>query len=132
MRIGSYAIFHSVSYNGAIDMTLFSKCFTHLYRMHFPILINWMSPFPILGLLGGIFHLDSIFKRNFCKQTVENLAASDLVLHWLPMSHKKDARLICIMKPSVMCSEKTMCANPESAKKKRYLKMSSAEVVCCK
>ena len=27
----------------------------HLCRMYFPILINWMSPFPILGLFGGIF-----------------------------------------------------------------------------
>ena len=35
-------------------------------RMYFPILINWMSPFPILGLLGGIFHFYSNFKRKFC------------------------------------------------------------------
>ena len=41
--------------------------------MYFPILINWTSPFPILGLLGGIFYFYSNFKRNFCKQTVENL-----------------------------------------------------------
>ena len=27
----------------------------HLCRMYFPILINWMSPFLILGLFGGIF-----------------------------------------------------------------------------
>ena len=27
----------------------------HLCRMYFPILINWTSPFPILGLFGGIF-----------------------------------------------------------------------------
>ena len=46
------------------------------------------------------FHLYSNFKTNLCKQTVENLirrrvfAASDLVLHCLPMSHTKDARLI--------------------------------------
>ena len=29
---------------------------THLCRMYFPIVINWTSPFPILGLLGDIFH----------------------------------------------------------------------------
>ena len=29
---------------------------THLSRIEFPTVINWMSPFPILGLLGGIFH----------------------------------------------------------------------------
>ena len=39
----------------------------------FPILINWTSPFLILGLLGGIFYFNSNIKRNFCKQTVENL-----------------------------------------------------------
>ena len=31
------------------------------------------SPFPILGLLGGIFHFYSHFKRNSCKQTAEHL-----------------------------------------------------------
>ena len=35
----------------------------------FPILINWTSPFPILGLLGGVF----LFKISFCLQTVKNL-----------------------------------------------------------
>ena len=44
-------------------------------------------------MLGGIFHFYSNFKRTFCKQTV---AASDLGLHFLPMSHKKDARLIWV------------------------------------
>ena len=46
---------------------------THLCRMYFPIIINWTSPFTILGLVGDIFHFYSYFKRNFCKQTVENL-----------------------------------------------------------
>ena len=46
---------------------------THLCTIYFPILINWTSPFPILGLLGGIFHFYSNFKRNFCKQIEENL-----------------------------------------------------------
>ena len=69
--------------------------------MFFPVIINWTSPFPILGLLGDIFHFHSYLKRNFCKQTVENLirrgfAASDLELHCLPMSHKKNARFIWI------------------------------------
>ena len=41
--------------------------------MHFPILINWTSSFPIIGLLGGILNFYSNFKRNFCEQTVENL-----------------------------------------------------------
>ena len=46
---------------------------THLCRMYFPILINLTSPFPSLGLLGGISNFYSKFKRNFCLQTVENL-----------------------------------------------------------
>ena len=58
-------------------------------------IINWTSPFPFKGLLGGIFHFYSNFKRTLCKQTVETRsAASDLGLHCLPMSHKKDVRLI--------------------------------------
>ena len=57
----------------------------------------------ILKDAGWYFSFYSNFKIN-CKQTVENLirrrishfAASDLVLHSLSMSHKKDARLILI------------------------------------
>ena len=68
---------------------------THLCRMELPTVMKWTSPFPILGLLGGIFHFYSNFKRNFCKQTVKNLIRRrHLVLHCLPVSHKKDARLI--------------------------------------
>ena len=49
--------------------------------MDFPISINWTSSFPILWLLGGIFHLYSIFKRNFCKQTVQNLIRCRILRH---------------------------------------------------
>ena len=31
------------------------------FMLNFPILINWTSPFLILGLLGGIFHFYSNF-----------------------------------------------------------------------
>ena len=66
--------------------------------MEFPSIINWTSPFPFSGMLGGIFHFSSNFDRNLCKQTVETQnAASDLGLHYLPTSHKKDARLIFII-----------------------------------
>ena len=41
--------------------------------MEFPTVINWTSPFPFSGLLGGILHFYSNFNRPFCKQTVENL-----------------------------------------------------------
>ena len=50
-----------------------TKSLTHLCRMEFLIVMNWTSQFLILGLLCGIFHFYSNFKRNFCKQTVENL-----------------------------------------------------------
>ena len=67
--------------------------------MDLPHLISRKSSFPILGVLGGIFF--PIFKRTFCKQTVNILiidqtlhyAVSDLGLHLLPMSHKKEPRL---------------------------------------
>ena len=63
-----------------------------------------MSPFLILGMLGGIFCFCSNFNRKFCKQRVETLitdqmptcAVSDLGLHCLLMSHKKDVRLIWV------------------------------------
>ena len=57
----------------------------------FPILISWTRQFQILGLLGVIFHFYQNVERRFCKQTVENL-----VLHRLPMSHKKDGMVIWV------------------------------------
>ena len=45
---------------------------THLCRMYIPILFNWISPFPILGLLGGVFNFYSSFKRSIRKQNMEN------------------------------------------------------------
>ena len=52
--------------------------------------------------VGWYFHFYSNFKTYLFKVTVENLirrrvfAASDLVLHCLPMSYTKDARLIWV------------------------------------
>ena len=54
-------------------VTMSCICLTHFSRMYFPILINWTSPFQILGLLCGIFHFYSNFKGNFGKKTVKNL-----------------------------------------------------------
>ena len=70
--------------------------------MYFPILINWTSPFPILGLLVGIF----IFYSNFIRNSGETdqtlrFAVSDLVLHCLPMSDQKDARHIWVKEFSI-------------------------------
>ena len=38
--------------------------FTHLSRMDIPNLINWTNLFPILALVGGIFHLIGILMEN--------------------------------------------------------------------
>ena len=57
----------------------------------FPIHINWTSLFPILGLLGGISNFIQILKEaNSGEPGQTRFAASDLVLHCLPMSHKKE------------------------------------------
>ena len=67
----------------------------------FPILINWTSPFPILGLLGGVCSFLFVLKYTSVSNIGEpnqtpHSAASELGLHCLPMSHKKDARLIWV------------------------------------
>ena len=70
--------------------------------MNFSISIIWTGSFPILGLLGGIFHFYLNFKRKLLWANSEEsdqtprFAASDLILHCLPMSYKKDARLIWV------------------------------------
>ena len=61
----------------------------------FPFLsINWTSPFPILGLLGGFYHFIQILKETSVSN--KRFAASDLVLHCLQMSLKEDARFIWV------------------------------------
>ena len=41
--------------------------------MEFPTIIHLSGPYPLYGLMGGIFHFYSNFNRTFCKQTVETL-----------------------------------------------------------
>ena len=65
----------------------------------FPILNNWVSPFPILGLLGGNFHFIQFFKELLLADRGElgqtpRFAMSDLAFHCSSLSQKKDARLI--------------------------------------
>ena len=65
------------------------------------MLINWTSPFPVLGVSGVLFHLHSVFDRNSYEQSVDpdqtpRSAASDLGLHCLPMFQKWDTRLIWV------------------------------------
>ena len=47
-----------------------------------------MSPFPVLGLLGGIFQFLSTLNKTVCRQTVQ----TDLDYHCLLMYHKKNVR----------------------------------------
>ena len=61
-----------------------------------------VTDYTALKVCWVIFHFYSNFDRTFCKQTVytqirhRNTAASDLGLHCLPMSYKKDATLIWV------------------------------------
>ena len=67
--------------------------------MYFPIIINWTSPFPILGLLSVFFFIFiQILKETSVSKPDQTprFVASNLVLHCLPMSHKKTARLIWV------------------------------------
>ena len=80
----------------------------YILQMSFlnPFMPNvFLSPFPILGLLGDILHFYSNFKRNFCLQTVENLIRRHVLRHliWFCTVYrcptKKDARLIWVKQP---------------------------------
>ena len=62
-------------------------------------LVQYIS---VLRVMGGIFHIFLNFNRTFCKKTGSPLIICRIVqrLIWvctvLPMSHKKDARLIWV------------------------------------
>ena len=70
--------------------------------MDFPILINWMSPFSFLGVsrvfFSFLFHfLMKIMSANrIAPDGMSRSAASHLGPFCLPMSYKKDARLIWV------------------------------------
>ena len=54
-------------------------------------------------MLGAIFHLYPNFDRIFCNpDQMPHFVASDFGLHYLPKSHKKDARLIWVKQPFVI------------------------------
>ena len=62
--------------------TLLSVTLTHLSRMGFLITINWRSPFPSLGVFGGIYRFYSNFNWTICKQTVETLIRRHVLRTW--------------------------------------------------
>ena len=88
------------------SLTLF--CLVYL-----SILINSMSPLPILEMSGILFHFYLIFDRNLCKQTVETLIRCRILqhlictsgLHCLPRSQKWDARLKRVNEKIVLPSQ---------------------------
>ena len=90
--------------------------FSHPYQLDQSISNFWV--------VGFFFNFYSKFKRNFCKQTVENLirrrvlnAASDLVLHCLPMSHKNDVYGLSVLLLSCMC----ICLSKASSSRRHGL-----------
>ena len=70
--------------------------------MDFQILINWMSPLSFLRSSGVIFTFLFHFSMKFmpvnriAPDGAPRFAASHLGLFCLPMSHKKNARLLCV------------------------------------
>ena len=42
-------------------------------RVDYSIIINWTSPFPMLGVSGVLFYFHSISNSNSCYQTVKTL-----------------------------------------------------------
>ena len=68
-----------------------------------------MSPLSFLGVLGVIFHFYFIIDENHVRKRIapdgmQRFAASHLGLICLPMSHKKDARLIWVKYNICFCT----------------------------
>ena len=65
--------------------------------MDFSPVINWTSTFPFLGLLLFFkFKKKLLYENSGEPDQTLRFAASDLVLHCLLMSNKKDARFIWV------------------------------------
>ena len=69
--------------------------------MEFPILINWMSTFIFRGIgsyFSFLFHfsMKNKTRNRIAPDGTPRFAASHLGLFCLPMSHKKDSRLIWV------------------------------------
>ena len=78
-----------------------SNILTHICLMDLFILINWTSPFRILGVLVYFFQFYSILiidilLANSDPDQMQRSTASDRGLHCLPMSQKSDTRLVWV------------------------------------
>ena len=99
-------------------MVSWVRCGAKLYRF-----LNFA---PLLTLLGGISHFCSNFKRNFCKQTVENLIIRRV--------------LRCLIWHFAVCrypSQRTLCLNGlhvkrvfESQSRQAYRMDTSLIIIC--
>ena len=78
--------------------------------MEFPSLFNWSGPFPIKGLLGGIFHFYSNFDRTFCEQTVETL-----------IRRRGLRRLIWVYNVCLCPTKRTLCLYELNSSKNSFL-----------
>ena len=75
--------------------------------MDFTIVIKWASPLSFLGTSGLIFHFSKkiISANRIAPDGTPRFAASHLGLLYLPISHKKDARLIWVKGRKVWSAE---------------------------
>ena len=64
---------------------------THICLVYFSILTDLTSLFPVLRLSGVLFHFNL-----FCMEIPDQMPHSDLGLHCLPRSLKRDARVIWV------------------------------------
>ena len=95
--------------------------------MDFPTLISKERPYPIVGVLGCIFHLlnfNRTYENSEYLDQTPHYAVSDLVLHCLPMSIKKDTRLIWV---NVCKQVLPPVRNSLEKKKKKKVKKKDAE-----
>ena len=82
----------------SMEITLFTQLLTDLCQIEFSIIINWMSPCPILDFLVDIFTfylflMNGLYVNSIKADQILHFRGSDLSIHCLPMFHKKDARL---------------------------------------
>ena len=71
--------------------------------MYLPTLISRMSPFPILSGVGQYFSFFSnLYANSEDPDQTPHYAVSDLGLHCLPLSHKKDIGLIWVKNMSAV------------------------------
>ena len=69
----------------------FTKLLTRLCRVDSSTITLWTGPFPVEGWSGNLYYYHVLWKRFISNESVDpdqtpHSAASDLVLHCLPMS----------------------------------------------